>query len=55
MTVFSMIMDSGFQAVWRTIADIPYWWRTCHYLDLGSAPDWMKQIFNQLEVLARTG
>ena len=28
---------------------------TCHYLDLGSASDWMKQIFNQLELPARTG
>ena len=26
---------------------------TCHYSDLGSASDWMKQIFNQSEALPR--
>ena len=27
---------------------------TCHYPDLGTAPDWMKQIFNQSEALPRS-
>ena len=27
---------------------------TCHYPDLGTVPDWMKQIFNQSEALPRS-
>ena len=27
---------------------------TCHYSDLGSASDWMKQILNQSEALPRS-
>ena len=29
--------------------------KCCHYSDLGNASDWMKQKFNQLEVLPRYG
>ena len=35
--------------VWEMIAVIPYWWMH-HYLDLGNAFDWLKQIFSQSEV-----
>ena len=28
---------------------------TCHYLDLGSASDWLKICFNQSEALPRSG
>ena len=28
--------------------------RLCHYLDLGSASDWLKQIFNQTEALLKS-
>ena len=31
--------------VWEGTAEIPYWWHGCHYPDLGSASDWLKQIF----------
>ena len=43
----------GFPAKWRlsreTSAEIPYWWlMTCHYPDLSTASDWMKQNFKPI-------